>query len=61
MFKNNSPQVLVRHNGDWVKGRLIDTITDLDGLWQGLVRFTTTDGRRRREWHHVTDLRPTTH
>ena len=61
MFRSKSPQVLVRHEGRWVRGRLIDTVNDIDGLWHGLVRFTTTDGRRRCEWRHVADLRPTVH
>ena len=59
MFRNKSPEVLVRYQGRWVRGRMIDTVSDIDGLWQGLVRFTPADGQRRCEWHHAADLRPT--
>jgi hypothetical protein len=58
MFRSKSQQVLVRHEGRWFSGRLIDTVSDIDGLSRGLVRFTSADGRRRREWCDVTDLRP---
>jgi hypothetical protein len=58
MFRSKLPQVLVRHDGRWVRGHLIDTVTDFDGLSEGLVRFVSSDGQRRREWRHVTDLRP---
>jgi len=61
MFRIKSPQVLVRHEGRWLRGRLIDTVSDFDGLSAGLVRFTTADGQRRREWRHVADLRPVLH
>lgn len=58
MFKSRHQTVLVRHEGRWVRARLIDTISDIDGLWRALVGFTAADGRRYREWRPVQDLRP---
>lgn len=49
-------QVLDDHR--WTSAWLVNTISDVDGLWRGEVAYVGYDGRARREWRPVQDLRP---
>lgn len=51
-------RVQVLDDGEWTFAWLVNTISDFDGLWRGEVAYVGYDGRPRREWRAVQDLRP---
>jgi hypothetical protein len=58
MMCNSLERVQVLADGQWTYAWLVNTISDIDGLWRGEVAYVGYDGRPRREWRAVQDLRP---
>lgn len=58
MTAPTQPAVDVWERGRWVPAQLVDTISDLDGVFRGLVEYTTHDGQAHREWRPVQEMRP---